>query len=525
MPSEQRLHPISIVFALGGALKALAVPALLVLLTSSRSPRAGRIPGLPEGGWEFWAMVLLVPATILSIAKYLSFRLRYEENELVIRTGILFRNERHVPYARIQNLEAVRTLFHRLFGVTEVRVETGGGKEPEATISVLPADAFDEMRRRVFGARAAARQKADAARVPATDAAGGAPARETPAAERILLRLPVAELVLHGVIENRGMLVIAAFFGLLWEVGLAEGIGDRLFGDASYGRGMTRDILAALAAGNLPVSRILLVLGVVAGALGTVQAASIAWAIVKLQRFQLSRAGEDLRTEFGLFTRVTSTIPLRRVQTLTIHQGPLQRLLSRAAVRVETAGGQPAGRGPAAEREWIAPIIRESAVPALARQIVPELDLDAIRWQAVHPRAFRRAVKVALVAPAAATLAVAIASGAAALLVLAIALPWSVLAARKHVRHLAWAADDDVVAFRSGWIWRRITVARVVKIQAVTVLQSPFDRRTAMARLRVDTAGAGERSHRVDVPYLPGDVALATYHHLSQRAASTLFRW
>ena len=520
MPSEQRLHPVSILFALGASLKALALPALLVLFTSSRSGRGpGGFLGMPQGNWEAWAMLLLVPATAVAVARYWSFRLRYDESELVIRTGILFRNERHVPYARIQNLGAVRNVFHRLLGVTEVRVETGSGTEPEAVISVLPVEAFEEMRRRVFAARAPRRD------VPEAQTAADA-AAVTPMLERTLLTLPIRELALHGVVENRTLLVVGALFGLLWELGLVESVADRLFGDASYGRGVMRDVLAALAAGDVPLLRLLLTVAAVAGALAALQAASIVWTIVRLHGFRLSRAGEDLRTEFGLFTRVTTTIPLRRIQTMTVHEGPLQRVVSRVGVRVETAGGVSARAGAAtAEREWIAPILRRAALPDLVREILPELDLAAARWQPVHPRAFRRAVKGAIAAAAAVSLVAAIVAGWAALAGLVILLPWAVFAARMHVRHLGWAADGDVVMFRSGWIWRRMTVARVVKIQAVTALQSPFDRRTGMGRIRVDTAGASDRSHRVDVPYLPWDVAIALRQDLAARAASTVFRW
>ena len=45
--------------------------------------------------------------------------------------------------------------MHRLFNVAEVHIETGGGAEPEARISVLHMTAFEEMRRRVFEGRAA----------------------------------------------------------------------------------------------------------------------------------------------------------------------------------------------------------------------------------------------------------------------------------------------------------------------------------------------------------------------------------
>ena len=152
MPSEQRLHPISILFAFAGSLKAFAVPGLLVLVAgrSSSGGADGGFGGLPAN-WEVWMMLILIPAALMAVARHVSFRVRYESTDLVIRSGLVFRNVRHIPYSRIQNLEAVRNVFHRAFGVVEVRVENASGKETEATISVLPLAAFEEMRRRVIG--------------------------------------------------------------------------------------------------------------------------------------------------------------------------------------------------------------------------------------------------------------------------------------------------------------------------------------------------------------------------------------
>ncbi len=169
MPSDHRLHPSSILFALAGSLRAFLVPAVLLVLTSGRSsPGPSEVGGwgparwmnrwmpwnFEIANWQFWLLLFLIPAMIAALARYFSFRLRYEGTELVISSGILFRNERHVPYARIQNLDAVRNVAHRLLGVAEVRVETGGGQTPEATISVLHETVFEEMRRRVFEGRA-----------------------------------------------------------------------------------------------------------------------------------------------------------------------------------------------------------------------------------------------------------------------------------------------------------------------------------------------------------------------------------
>ena len=104
-------------------------------------------------GWETWLLVLFVPAAVASILRYLTFRLRYDNHELVIRSGLIFRRERHVPFSRIQNVDAIQNVVHRLLGVVEVRVETGGGKEEEARLSVLPLAAMHELRDRVFANR------------------------------------------------------------------------------------------------------------------------------------------------------------------------------------------------------------------------------------------------------------------------------------------------------------------------------------------------------------------------------------
>ena len=54
----------------------------------------------------------------------------------------MFRRVRHIPYSRIQNIDAVQNVLHRVLGVAEVNIETGGGDAAEAKMSVLPLAAF-----------------------------------------------------------------------------------------------------------------------------------------------------------------------------------------------------------------------------------------------------------------------------------------------------------------------------------------------------------------------------------------------
>jgi putative membrane protein len=518
MASEQRLHPASMLFAFGKSAKAFVLPGLLVLVSANRSSGGpgGMFGGMPEN-WELWLMLLMIPSMLAAVARYLSYRIRYEGTELVIRSGILFRNERHVPYARIQNLDAVQNLFHRLLGVIEVRVETGGGREPEARISVLRAEAFTDMRRRVFEGRER----------PAVVSAGTDGVAEQPRADRgrTLLHLSLPELALFGFLENRGLVVIGALYGLAWEVGLLERVFGGMFEDRWYSRYVVpTSVIESIATGGLSLATTAIVLAGVAGLLVIVRLVSMLWGAIRLYDFHLTKSGDDLHTTYGLLTRVATTIPLPRVQTLTISQGPLHRLLERFSLRVETAGGhQPESGQAKTEREWLAPLVREGELPELIRSVMPELDLAALEWQPPHPRAFRRAMKPRLFVTLLFNALLAGILGSALLALLPLAIAWGMLSARKYVENLGWAVTADVVAFRSGWLRRRVTVAHVARIQAVARHESPFDRQARMARVRIDTAGAGERSHRIDVPYLALETARALHQRLALQAARTAF--
>jgi len=252
---------------------------------------------------------------------------------------------------------------------------------------------------------------------------------------------------------------------------------------------------------------------------------SMVWASVTLHDFRLTRVDGDLRTEYGLLTRVTATVPRRRIQTLTIHTTPLQRWLGRASVRVETAGGSERPEdGRVQQRGRLAPLIRAAAVGELVRSVMPVCDPDRLDWQPVHARAFRRAVKPMLLL-----------SGVPSVLVLLL-VDWrlwpvtlmvliaAVFVTWKQVQHFGWAITADTVAARSGWLWRRITIAPLVRIQTVTTTESPFDRRAGMAAVQVDTAGSAMLP-RLRIPYLARDVAGELSARLSVAAAETAFRW
>ncbi|MES2523181.1 MAG: PH domain-containing protein [Gemmatimonadota bacterium] len=500
---ERRLHVASLLFIGINRMRELVFPLI--------------VGGLASGGRRLalFAAVIFTFSLLRAVWSFFAYRYRYDEHDLVVRTGLIFRNVRHIPYNRIQNIDAVQNVAHRFFGVARVQVQTGSGKEPEATMNVLPLDALAEMRERVLVGRADAAAAFEAGPTLAPIATAATVPSTT------LLHLGPRELLLAGLIENRGMALIVAALGAITQIDFLEElvlrrIEDRLPDWVSDGwrAGLDENVGAVL----LGVGVLVLF------ALLFVRVLSTVWALIRLHDYTLTRQGDDLRAEYGLFTRVTATIPIRRIQTISVHQRILHRRWSRAALRVTTAGGGSSNAdGKSAEREWLAPIIHVEALPALLEQLDPSLVLAGATWEPPHPRAATRMMRGSAVWIVILTAGAAPFVGWWAIAIASVLVVRAVLRARGHARNLGFAMLGDRIAFRHGWLHQVITVARFERIQSSMFGQSFFDRRTGMASVSVDTAGLGATA--LTMPYLPREDALTLHGTLAGAAVRTPFTW
>ncbi len=541
MPSEvHRLHPLSWLFITASSVKGLIFPLVIAIFAFG----GGLMLRL-----ELLSVIFVVPTFIGALIRQAIYNYRFGEDEMVVREGLLFRKERHIPYDRVHNIALVQNPVHRLLGVASARVETAAGGKPEAVMRVLSLEAVEELRRQTLGKRQAATGAAagvatgEEAAGAATGAATGAAEATTDAgvadARPVLLQLPPSELVRLGLISNRGFIVVAAAMGLMsqaywWELDWERYLDvarDRSPGWASW----------LVAPGSL-TARVLLGVGLVLLFLLLLRLFSVGWYLVKYYGFTLRREDEDLRTEFGLFTRVSSLIPVHRIQLLTTRATLLHRWLRRTSIDVETAGTSEAGSdlsaqlaasGVKTERQWMAPIIETARAADVLREVMPEIHIATVEWKPIEYRAVRRIMKKATLVVLLLTLSLVSiltflplrVSSLHALWFPLILLPAIYLGVRGWVRFAAYALTDNAVLFRSGWLTHRISVVRFNKMQTVSMAESPFDRWHRMASVAVDTAGAGRIGHRIDIPFLDVDVAKAMLGRLYAECSATEFRW
>lgn len=490
---ERRLHPFSWLFVLLEQLRQFALP-LIALLFFGRG-----------GGntWEWFGLVGVGVLTALAVIRYFTYRFRIDADELVIRSGILHRNVRRIPLARIQNVALKRNLLHRAFGVAEVQLESAvGGISAEAQMRVLSM-------RDAHALEVLVRSRASSGAVEADGES------EPERGER-LLQLSTLELVKLGLTSNRGLLIGAAGLGVFSQVD-GDGFGAALGGwlKALFGQARGLDLG--------PAEWMLALLGLGLLLAAALRALSVLLVLLQYHGFQLHQLDQRLSVESGLLTRVRSHAPLHKIQHWTLRESLLHRLFGRRSLEVETAVMQAANESRGLHA--LAPIAPPALIDGLLARWLPWLALPQLDWQPLHPQAWRRLAfwPVLLTLLASVPLILRFGLVGAALLLL---LPWWILRARRLAARCGWAISDRVLAYRSGWMDRRLSFAEIGKLQGVQLRQSPFDRRRGMASLVADSAGANPLGgHRLEIDFLPEAVARDIYTRLGERVAATRLRW
>lgn len=407
--------------------------------------------------------IVVVGAVSLVIAWQVAYYKRFEyeltADTFDIRSGVISRRNREIPYHRIQNVDISRTLIQRALGIAELRLETAGGGQSEAHLRYV---GYAEAKRLQNEVRSRTR-RAEAGEEPT---AAGAPAPESPLT-------PLYEIT----DRDLGVLAVASFDLRVASI---------LFVMLSFvAPSVLIDVVTAA-----PVDPIAIVLAVVLIVAIVSAILSGTGAIVNNWGFQLGRVGDELRYERGLLQRYDGSIPLDKVQTMIIGENVLMRYLSYATLTIETAGYAPGQGG--AESARAVPISKRDRTVSISRQVEDFGELPSFSRPARQAR-LRYAWQY--------TIALGILTAMAFVVnwwfgidyrwwVVLLGLPVIPIAAHYKWKHRGYALADEHVIMRSGFWRRRTHVVPYYRLQTVDFVQSVLQKRWGIATVIVDTAGS-----------------------------------
>lgn len=314
-----RLHPLSPVVRAGRGV--LALIALLVIYASQGSRNGGS--HLPE-------IAVAALAAIAAVVNWLVTRWRLDGPTLRIETGLLRRDSRQLPVARIQAVDVVRPFLARALGLAELRVRLAGSSHADGRLAYLPEKAALDLRARLLAAHH-----------------GLDPGTPAPA-ERVLVTVPAGRLVGSVVLSSASLIVVL----MIAEVVVALAVP------------------AALAASGGTLAVWLVSLG------------PLAWRRLASQYgFTVAESPDGIRIRRGLLGTVAETIPPRRVQAVRMVEPLLWRAFGWCRLEIDVAGSPGRDRADGSRR------LRKSLLPVGSKDVARQLMCTVL---GAEPPALRR---------------------------------------------------------------------------------------------------------------------------------------
>lgn len=415
---------------------------------------------------------LAIIAVVFGITALVWSRFTYqvEAKEIRIKSGLLNRNNRSIPFDRIQDVSLEQKLLSRLLGLTTVRFETGSGGGEDGALDALKLADGETLRDiirdyksgavAVEGSPSAALQEEESAPIFAMDN------------RRILVagifNFSFILLAIIGTIaQNLDFLLPEGFFDpRTWIETISQQ--DSINGLSMAAR--IGGIVAAIAS--------LIAVGVVSGIIRT---------FIREYGFRLDRVDTGqpgFRRRRGLFTLTDMVMPIHRVQAAIISTGPIRQSFGWYHLKFQSLAGDQSGEtdhsaAPCAKPDEIDPIIAETQVEQLPQ--------DAEFNHVNHAFWWRDSVIIWLVLKITALgLGFFVHTGFFALILLAIPL---IAIQYLNWQHHQYALTETQIFVRSGWWKRKLTMLPRRKIQTVDISQSPLDHPLDLATLTIGIAG------------------------------------
>jgi len=142
-PEEwRRTSPRSFLVGATMGLRNAGLPTLAALVGTG-AWRAGWVAIVPT------AAAMLALAVLFSWIAWRHFRYRLGDSDIRVERGLFSRTARSVPYERIHDVSLEQALVPRLFGMVEVKFETGAGGKDELVIRYVDAAEADALRETV----------------------------------------------------------------------------------------------------------------------------------------------------------------------------------------------------------------------------------------------------------------------------------------------------------------------------------------------------------------------------------------
>lgn len=367
--------------------------------------------------WGGLVLVFLLITIISGLISWRTTRFLVDDTQLRIEKSFLTKNSDRIAFTKIQTVDVVQPFAARLLGLAQLHIDAGAGEG--RTIEYLGRERAYELRDYLV-------DRAHGQQVTVAESA----ARRGQAT--VMADIATTEQTLVRVNEKN--LVIASFLSvgfLMLLVGTVVTVAVGIWIDQALG------MVAVL-------------LGLGGGIWGLISHNLMGQWNYSLLRTDQGEGRHGLKITRGLTSLLSQSVPVDRIQAVTITQDLFWRPFKLYRVTIDVLG-LGSGDETSQDSNVLLPIGTWPDVRTALDAIWPGFDPDVVPLQG-QPRVSRWFSPIG----------------------------W---------KYFGWGTNDDVVVIRRGALNRSTTIVHHARVQSVHLSQGPWARRLHIADAKVDTTG------------------------------------
>ncbi|PTM04469.1 MAG: hypothetical protein DA405_07235 [Bacteroidetes bacterium] len=459
-------------------------------------------------GLEEWAYILSAVFLVISYLQYLKFTFYIKGDNFVIEKGVFSQEKINVPFARIQTVNTHQNIIQRILGVVGLKIDTAGSIQNEIQIPALSKKHAQQLREYLMERKYELKEESqvqdeEESSQASTDSAIGSLKIDA----KPILELSLKDLLLVGLTQNHfrsGLFLFAIVNGYVWQF---EDFLLKPF--ESYLEETAESFLAQWII-LLPFAVFLfLIISVLASLVGTA-----------LTHFQFNFfLGEDgMRMSSGLISKNTFNVPFGKIQYFKWESNPLRALIGFYTLRIKQAGTEAIN-----DRKLI-------SIPGIkARSLINVLDRQYPDRKKVAYQSFQvnslLFIQLSIWLGAIPTLAALVLNFFVAEIIWLYPLFFLYLAlvlffSYRYFLSYKVKVNPDFILIKRGWVFPSTLLIPNYKLQNISLKQSIFQKRRAVASLQLYTAAGGE-----SISHLPYNEAYELYNYLLYCIESSKLKW
>jgi len=511
MNDRRMLHPTYILFGVLSVFKGFLPLIVIVLL---------RKPDWSNLGWYWYAGAggFLLLMALMAFLTWKKFGFWLEEDRIIIRSGLFFRQEKTIYYTRIHSVNIEQPLIQRILGVVQLKIETpGGNNKADGILETLSKDEANRIKQllRSYSEAGAVRANsagenndADAG-IPvdgpegtglnATSAAAPAAGEAHTAAQSATLSsysgsspagTAPASIERHedagpAVTLDAGKLFQAAATSLNFGLAIAFIAGLYSFADDFLNLILPDHFFEQVVEDSVSqMSNTLFIVGLAVFVILFAWVLSILLYILKYSGFTMRREGKQLSLSYGLLEKKSILFDPKNVQAVIVNESWLRQIWGYSEVKLQVVSSDKQ------EQLMMHPFIKVSEIQALIDQFVPGIKLPEPQELAPSPRKaliyYIRIPLLIAVVLAGACIVYFGAIGAWSLVLIPLVLWWRI-SCHKAAGMLL---QDGQLTLRRRTLQRITYYVRRPRIVTMSVKRSDAQRRKGIAAISVQVLGS-----------------------------------